>query len=158
MDRDLTAFRKASVLVPGSTLPPLVATSLLCDAMTAAGWTRSLITVSDPTGGETSVYIHGKLPGRAAPTVSSRNAAHAKVRGDSERQLWPGHVLDLKFMTGQAVEPSVGSCGNYSPYPTITRRTRDSSCVCNAAMPVVTFGTAWGSDEHCDSARGRIGH
>jgi hypothetical protein len=40
----LTAFTKVSVLVPGRTLPSLVATSFACDAITEAGLTRSLIT------------------------------------------------------------------------------------------------------------------
>ena len=40
----VTALVKASVLVPGRTLPPLVATSFACEAITAAGLTNSLIT------------------------------------------------------------------------------------------------------------------
>jgi hypothetical protein len=40
----LTAFMKVSVLVPGSTLPPLVATSFACDGITDAGLTNWLIT------------------------------------------------------------------------------------------------------------------
>src|SRR5262249_49926935 len=40
----LTAFMKASVLLPGRTLPPTVPTSFACEAITDAGFTRSLIT------------------------------------------------------------------------------------------------------------------
>src|SRR6267154_1348930 len=46
----LTAFLKVSVLVPGSTFPPLVATSFACDGITEAGWTRLLITYAASMG------------------------------------------------------------------------------------------------------------
>ena len=38
------ALTKASVLLPGRTLPPTVPTSFACEAMTSAGLTSSLIT------------------------------------------------------------------------------------------------------------------
>src|SRR5262249_62322851 len=40
----LTIFMNASVLVPGISLPPFVARSLACDAITAFGFTKSLTT------------------------------------------------------------------------------------------------------------------
>ena len=40
----LTAFMKVSVRLPGRSLPPMVPTSLACEAITAAGLTSSLIT------------------------------------------------------------------------------------------------------------------
>ena len=40
----LDALTKASVLLPGRTLPSTVPTSLACEAITAAGFTSSLIT------------------------------------------------------------------------------------------------------------------
>ena len=40
----LTAFWKVSVLVPGRTLPPLVAASFACEPITETGLTNSLMT------------------------------------------------------------------------------------------------------------------
>ena len=47
-----TAFMKASVLLPGRTLPPTVPTSLTCEAITDAGFT---------TGPTEAAYVINEL-------------------------------------------------------------------------------------------------
>src|SRR5258708_29856531 len=52
----LTALTKASVLVPGRILPPLVATSFACEGITETGLTTAFITYPASVGPVVNVW------------------------------------------------------------------------------------------------------